>query len=307
MPVRETNYQDEELSVTKAEELIECGDDLRLVLGRLDCNAARALEAFKGNSIFIDGHLPLLDHCSAESLIALGGNGKLKLHWVAAGQHNGHLDKTTVLNLARFADSVSLDGIDALDVQDAHILQSFNGTQLLLYPRSMSPEVADLISRASPALILVSIPEISPETVQALAKSRAWDEFQLYLEDSALSPSIASALSSIYAEHLTLACTHVDAESAAQLAGFHGTLRLQCPTIAADAVKILTASSAGLELSLNGTTLERDLAEAIANGANPFVHLYGINSLGAGTADVLNSTDKEVYIETNLGEVLDFI
>ncbi|MAT49769.1 MAG: hypothetical protein CMK32_01090 [Porticoccaceae bacterium] len=306
MPVRETNYQDEELSVTKAEELIECGDDLRLVLGRLDCNAARALEAFKGNSIFIDGHLPLLDHCSAESLIALGGKGKLKLHWVVAQQHTGHLDKTTILNLARFADSVNLDGVEELDVQDARILQSFNGTQLLLYPRSMSPEVADLISRASPDLISVSIPEISPETVKALAKSRPWDEFQLDLEDGALTPNIASALSRIYAEHLTLTCTHVDAESAAQLAGYHGTLRLQCPTLGANAVRKLTASIAGLELSLDDTILERDLAEAIANGANPFVHLYGIKSLGAGTADALNSTDKVVYIETNLGEVHDF-
>lgn len=306
MPAHETYYQGKELSIDKAVELSQCRDTVRLAVDRLECKAAKALERFEGKILHIEGHLPVLDHCSADCLIALGDRGKLRLDWVIAGQHTGHLEKAMILSLVRFADSANLEGIDALDAKDAHILQSFTGTQLLLYLKALSPEAADRLAKASPELLLISIPSISQETAHALADSRAREEFQLYLGDDSLTPEIASELARFNVERLTLDCPRMDAASAARLAEFDLTLRLQCPGITTEAIKALTSSSAGLELFLDDFILEQDLAEAIVNGDNAFIHFYEIKSLGTGVSSLLESTNKEIYIENTVGEVYDF-
>lgn len=216
--------------------------------------AAKALASFQGERIEFE-EFPRMDEQSARGFLRLAEAGRLSIAWIRAQGLIGHIERSTILTLARYADSVDLDGIADLTAGEANVLADFEGVQILLYLDRLDKKTAANLAKASPELLHVSVKHATDAALIAVSESNATEELQICLESGSLSARAAGALARYRGNTLSVVLHEpptVDAMR--EIANFNGHLSMRIPVITRDIAKLLADSDGTLDLDYERST-----------------------------------------------------
>lgn len=227
---------------------------LHLSYKSLSPAAARALSNFQGERIELD-EFPRMDEQSARMFLRLAETGRLSIAWLRAKTLLRRINRSTILELARYAESVDLDGMPDLTAREAHFLADFEGVQILLYLERLDKKTAANLAKARPELLHATVIHATDAALIVLASSNASDELQICLENGSLSLTAAAALADYRGNTLGVIMRSTHTENIMrEIVRFHGHLYLHIPIISQSVAKILADSDGTLELHYNEST-----------------------------------------------------
>jgi len=242
------------LNADTAKELAVLPGIVSLSYNSFSSAAAKALAAFQGERIELE-EFPRMDEQSARWLLRLGEAGKLSFAWLRARRLIGHIERPTILALAKYADSVDLDGLPDLTASEANVLADFEGVQILLYLERLDKKTAANLAKARPELLHVSVKHATDAALIALAASNATDELQVRLESGSLSARSARALARYRGNTLWVVLHKPPTVNAMrEIANFSGHLSMRIPVITPDIAKLLADSDGTLDLDYERST-----------------------------------------------------
>lgn len=219
------------LTADTAKGLAVSPDVLRLSYNSFSSAAAKALEDCQGERIELET-FPRMDEQSARMFLRFAEAGRLSIAWLRAKTLIGIIERTTILALTRYADSIDLDGLPDLTAREANMLADFEGVQILLYLDRLDKKTAVNLAKASPELLHVTVKHATDAALIALAASNATDELQISLESGSLSVRSATALSGYRGERLEILLDKTPTIGVMQrLTRFNGFLSSSIPII----------------------------------------------------------------------------
>lgn len=226
---------------------------VRGVVGPIRWAAARVLAAYKGEPIEI-GEFPEMNERCVRIVLLLAEEGKLSIAWVKALYLSGCMKRSTILALARYADSVNLEGLPDLTAIEANAFADFKGCQILLYLKKLDKRIAVNLAKASPEILYVNARNATVAGLIALSESNA-GELQICLESGSLSVRAAAALARFRGHTLWFVLQKSPTVSVMrEIAQFDGYLSIYIPVITPDIAKVLADSYGTLELDYDKST-----------------------------------------------------
>lgn len=242
------------LNADTAKGLAVSAGAISLSYNSISSAAARDLADFQGKRIDFD-EFPRMDEQSARRFLHLAEAGKLSIAWLRARRLIGHIERPTILALARYADSVDLDGLPDLTAIEANALADFEGVQILLYLDRLDKKTAVNLAKASPELLHVSVKHATDAALIVLAESNATDELQIRLESGSLSARSAAALARFRGHTLWLVLRKSPTVSVMrEIAQFNNHLSIYIPSITPNIAKVLADSDGTLELDYDNSS-----------------------------------------------------
>ena len=254
------------LNADTAKGLAVSSSVISLSYNSISSAAARVMADFQGKRIDFD-EFPRMDEQSARSFLRLAEAGKVSIAWLRARRLIGHIERSTVLALARYADSVDLDGLPDLTASEANVLATFKGVQILLYLDRLDKKTAVNLAKASPELLHVSVKRATDAALIALAASNATDELQIRLESGSLSARAAADLARFRGHTLWLVLRKSPTVSVMrEIAQFNNHLSIHIPIVTPDIAKTLADSDGTLDLDYDKSS--SPVVETILSNSN---------------------------------------
>lgn len=254
------------LNADTAKGLAVSSSVISLSYNSISSAAARVMADFQGKRIDFD-EFPRMDEQSARRFLHLAETGKLSIAWLRARRLIGHIERPTILALARYADSVDLDGLPDLTASEANTLADFECVQILLYLDRLDKKTAVNLAKASPELLHVSVKHATEAALIALAASNATDELQIRLESGSLSARSAAALARFRGHTLWLVLRKSPTVSVMrEIAQFNNHLSIYIPIVTPDIAKTLADSDGTLDLDYDKSS--SPVVETILSNSN---------------------------------------